>query len=407
MTREEFIKTIAPYHIKYAKKYGVNIVSSAIAQGCLESGFGSADNIKVKNLNFYGLKYRPNRLTCNLGVVEDTSKEQNPDGSYRDIITNWYSFKDIESGVEGYYQFINISNYKKVREAKDPLTYLQEIKKAGYASSLDYINKVYKIVQDYNLTIYDKEVKQMEEFKFDCVDFKGKKQGDRTKPVSKITIHHMAGKMTAKRCAEYHRDSKKKASANFYIGYDGDIVQGIPQNKKAWTSSSSENDNVAITIECSNNGGAPDWTISDKTYQSLINLCVYLCKKYNINPYFDGTKNGTITIHKMFSRTACPGPYLERLITSHKLEEDIKKNLTNNNMSYNKTEETKEVKQTNNNFLVRVKINNLNIRELPTAASKSKGYIKPGVYTIVEKLNNWGKLKSGAGYICLDYTERI
>jgi uncharacterized protein YgiM (DUF1202 family) len=29
------------------------------------------------------------------------------------------------------------------------------------------------------------------------------------------------------------------------------------------------------------------------------------------------------------------------------------------------------------------------------------------VYTIVAKSGNWGQLKSGAGWICLDYTEKL
>ena len=44
--------------------------------------------------------------------------------------------------------------------------------------------------------------------------------------------------------------------------------------------------------------------------------------------------------------------------------------------------------------------------------NQSKGYIKPGVYTIVEEATGkgatkWGKLKSGAGWISLDYAKRL
>ncbi|WP_300606989.1 hypothetical protein [uncultured Oscillibacter sp.] len=42
----------------------------------------------------------------------------------------------------------------------------------------------------------------------------------------------------------------------------------------------------------------------------------------------------------------------------------------------------------------------------------SKGYIKPGGYTIVEEATGkgttkWGKLKSGAGWVSLDYANRL
>lgn len=62
-------------------------------------------------------------------------------------------------------------------------------------------------------------------------------------------------------------------------------------------------------------------------------------------------------------------------------------------------------------FLVRVKISDLNIRTGAGLSYKVVGQIPPGTYTIVEtKTVNtipWGKLKSGVGWICLNYAERI
>lgn len=52
----------------------------------------------------------------------------------------------------------------------------------------------------------------------------------------------------------------------------------------------------------------------------------------------------------------------------------------------------------------------LNIREEPNHTSKSLGYLQwndHNLYTIVEKKDGWGKLKSGLGWINLKYTERI
>ena len=59
------------------------------------------------------------------------------------------------------------------------------------------------------------------------------------------------------------------------------------------------------------------------------------------------------------------------------------------------------------NYLVQVKIKDLYIRKGPGIKHANKGFIKPGVYTIVETDGRWGKLKSGAGWICLDYAERL
>lgn len=63
--------------------------------------------------------------------------------------------------------------------------------------------------------------------------------------------------------------------------------------------------------------------------------------------------------------------------------------------------------QSAENNRVRVTIDDLNIRTGPGVSYASKGYIKPGVYTITEEKNGWGKLKSGAGWIKLSYTTKI
>ena len=58
-------------------------------------------------------------------------------------------------------------------------------------------------------------------------------------------------------------------------------------------------------------------------------------------------------------------------------------------------------------FKVKVTIKDLYIRKGPDTKYATKGFIKPGVYTIVETRSGWGKLKSGAGWIYLSYAVRI
>ena len=59
-------------------------------------------------------------------------------------------------------------------------------------------------------------------------------------------------------------------------------------------------------------------------------------------------------------------------------------------------------------YQVKVVVDALNIRSGPGTDYKIVGCIKDGgVYTITKTVNGWGKLKSGAGYICLSYTEKI
>ena len=64
-------------------------------------------------------------------------------------------------------------------------------------------------------------------------------------------------------------------------------------------------------------------------------------------------------------------------------------------------------------YLVKITANILYIREKPTKSSEAVGTVKlGGIYTIVEEqdgygADKWGKLKSGAGWIALDYTIKI
>lgn len=59
-------------------------------------------------------------------------------------------------------------------------------------------------------------------------------------------------------------------------------------------------------------------------------------------------------------------------------------------------------------FLVRVNSNALNIRKGPgTNYAVSRMITDHGTYTIVEVSGDWGKLKSGAGWINLNYTTRV
>lgn len=129
---------------------------------------------------------------------------------------------------------------------------------------------------------------------------------------NKITIHHMAGNCSIETCGAIFAPTSRKASSNYGIGSDGRIGLYVNECDAAWTSSSSANDRQAITIEVANNSGAPNWTVSDKAYAALLNLCEDICRRNNIKEInYTGDKNGNLTMHNWFANTCCPGPYLE------------------------------------------------------------------------------------------------
>jgi hypothetical protein len=129
--------------------------------------------------------------------------------------------------------------------------------------------------------------------------------------ICKITPHHMSGVLTGKRCAELFQNPNRNASANYCIGYNGDIVCNVEEENRAWTSSSRWNDCQAITIEVSNSKANGNYPISNASWKALVKLCVDICKRYKFRLTYDGTKNGSLTRHNMYANTDCPGPYLQ------------------------------------------------------------------------------------------------
>lgn len=130
--------------------------------------------------------------------------------------------------------------------------------------------------------------------------------------IKKLTIHHTNGKATTSAVMAWFHNPKSGGSANYVIDYNGTIGCNVPENYRAWTSSSGENDYQAITIELVNDGGAPNWHVADITIKRCVELCIDVCKRYGIEKInYTGDKTGNLTMHKWFASTNCPGPYLE------------------------------------------------------------------------------------------------
>ena len=255
------------------------------------------------------------------------------------------------------------------------------------------------------------------------VDLTPKNYGTRTAKIVGITPHHMAGNMTVESCMKYHRTANVSASANYYIGSDGRIGQAVPEAKGAWTSSNKANDMSHVTIEVANCSLAPDWKISDAAYAALVALCADICARNGIPKLeYTGKAGASLTVHKMFAATACPGPYLMSLIQSGKFAADVNARIgsaASGSGGAAKTQQDgteaapKGSGASDVPYRVRVKIPDLNIRAGAGTGYAVCGKCPPGVYTIVEEREGmgsskgWGKLKSGAGWISLGYAEKV
>lgn len=144
----------------------------------------------------------------------------------------------------------------------------------------------------------------------------------------------------------------------------------------------------------------------DTAFGLAIEFCAYLCKKYNISvknivSHSEAAKKGYASNHK-----DC-----DHWLKKHGKDMDwfrsqVEKKLKASNET---TEKPKTIGKCVN-YLVKINTKVLNVRELPDASTKTKitCTVKKGeVFTIVREYQGWGKLKSGAGWIALDYTKKI
>lgn len=323
MTHQEFTDAIYTALAKHAHRYNIKVFSPIIAQACLESGWGTSE-LAVKANNFFGLKYREGRCPTAIDKYVKVGSEQNPDGSYASSVMLWCKFNNLEDCVIGYLDFINNSRYNNLKDVTDPYTYLINIKADGYATSLSYVDNLMKVIQQNNLTSYDrKEINEMSTYTNSPLVCYTKISPNRTvcnnRTIDTITIHCMAGNMKIESCGELFAKASRAASSNYGIGSDGRIGLYVEEKDRSWCTSNRDNDMRAITIEVANTAGAPDWPISDEAYEALVTLCTDICKRNGIKKLVWSTDKNTrmnhlngcnMTVHRDYAAKACPGDYI-------------------------------------------------------------------------------------------------
>ena len=204
--------------------------------------------------------------------------------------------------------------------------------------------------------------------------------------------------------------------------------------------------------------------VAKRTYEAAVELFAYLCNQYNLNPAADGViishreghSRGIASNHgdpehlwkglgmgytmdgfRKDVKSAMNGPAVSEpeeggWYRVRKSWADVKsqkgafkvlanaKKCADENPGYSVYDESgkavyggEESESGFSPYLVQVSITDLNIRKGPgTDYGKTGKYTGKGVFTIVAEADGqgascWGKLKSGAGWISLDYAKRI
>lgn len=145
--------------------------------------------------------------------------------------------------------------------------------------------------------------------------------GKRTHTIDRITPHCFVGQCSLENGLNCFLPTRKKCAPNYVIDKAGRIGGSVDEENRSWCSSSNSNDQRAITIECASDNQSP-YTFNEACYDSLVNLCVDICRRYNKNTLLwinnrDTALNYTprnnemlLTVHCWFANKACPGPWL-------------------------------------------------------------------------------------------------
>lgn len=125
--------------------------------------------------------------------------------------------------------------------------------------------------------------------------------------IEMITIHHMAGILSAKNCGLIFQRAGKGASAHYGVGKNGEIGQYVDEANTAWANTNWDSNCKAVTIETSNCKIGENWAVSDTVLNSLIRLVADIAKRNGLGILVKGQN---LTWRSMYANTNCPGPYL-------------------------------------------------------------------------------------------------
>lgn len=148
--QESFINEIAPLIQREGKARGYTIVSTVIAQACIESRWGLSGLAKYHN--YFGLKCGSKWKGA---FVTMNTKEEYTQGQLTTIRDSFRVYNNIFDGVKGYYEFISSTRYANLKLASTPRQYAEYLKSDGYATSSTYVNTLVNTVNAHDLARFD------------------------------------------------------------------------------------------------------------------------------------------------------------------------------------------------------------------------------------------------------------
>lgn len=242
-----------------------------------------------------------------------------------------------------------------------------------------------------------------------------------------LVIHYTASPDgTAEANAKYFATGERGASAHYFVGLNGEIVSSVPEDSVAWHCGASKyrhkearnSNSIGVELCCkkishaTKNASDMDWYFTTETVDAAVKFVAKLMVKYNIDI-------NHVIRHYDVTGKICPAPYVH-----NGLQWELFKDLCNQFANIYKDTSSSSKECTDEpiidipvpvpnldsvtSFKVRLK-ETMNIRKGPGTIYGKNGTAPVGTYTITETKGDWGKLKSGAGWININkkYAERV
>lgn len=237
---------------------------------------------------------------------------------------------------------------------------------------------------------------------------------------TKYLVIHYTGSPdgSAEANAKYFVTANRGASAHYFVGLNGEIVASVPEDMTAWHCGASKyrhkearnSNSIGIELCCkkinhaTKNATDQDWYFTMETVDSAIHFVANLMKHYGID------RNHVIR-HYDVTGKICPAPWVHNELQWELFLDSLDKFIINANEVPPAPVPVPQITPAitdDGSFKVRLK-SDMNIRKGASTLYGTNGVAKIGVYTIIETKGNWGKLKSGAGWINISdkYAERV
>ena len=257
-----------------------------------------------------------------------------------------------------------------------------------------------------------------------CTKLSPNHSGQRTHSIDRISPHCVVGQVTAESLGNNFSKSSYRASSNYGIDRDGRVGMYVEEKNRSWCTSSKANDQRAVTIECASDTYSP-YRMYDAVFQTLIRLCVDICKRNGIKKLLwkaDKSLIGQVdkqnmTVHRWFANKSCPGDYLYNL--HYQIADEVNKQLGTSQTTSTSSKNQPEIYQLNSSVKTnyRVKItasDGVNIRQGAGTGYRILGAVPFGAILNVTKYTSGGNHKWGLieyngvkGWIALTYTVNV